>query len=662
MAMAKLLKNLQKYLIYIIVFFLPLVVTTLFPNAFFVGKLTLLSFGVALSLLVWAASFGLTGKAPWGTGKFDAPLLLLAGTYIVSSILRTPNKMEAFLLPGSATILIAGVLLYFLVNQLGKDGQKRLLDVIFYSAVVFSLISLFATTGILAKVPGLPEYVTRPDFNTLGGHLPAALFLFTVLPLSLGMLVKEKDTAKKLLRGVAIAIVALALMVAVNASLPGKPQTPTLTTFSTSWNVAVDTLQTRPVWGIGPGNYLTAFNRFKPLSYNQTDLWSVRFTSARNFYLTVITEAGLAATLALVILLMSVYRVLIEKLSSGIKKLSGTAAISLLVLLVLIAIFPAPPYIMALLFVLLALNSGAKTRILDLSAGDSSKLPALIISLPLVATLVVFGFYGTRALSAEAKFRQALESLAANDGRATYDTLREAIALNPYVDRYRGTYSQVNLALARNIAANPPEEGLSDTERQTVATLIQQAIREARTVVTLNQLRSGSWEILARTYQSIIAFAEGADGFATQSFNQAIALDPLNPNLRIALGGLLYALEDYDEAIAAFRLAIAAKPDLANAHYNLAVAYREKGDIDSAIIEMTNVLALVDRDSPDFDLAKEVLTGLEERRAAEGEDTENLTTPAEQEQLLEPPLELPEDSGPPEDAVPTQSPSPSPAP
>ncbi len=102
-------------------------------------------------------------------------------------------------------------------------------------------------------------------------------------------------------------------------------------------------------------------------------------------------------------------------------------------------------------------------------------------------------------------------------------------------------------------------------------------------VLALNPPRSGNWELLADTYRAIIPLAEGSDQFAIQSYNQAIALDPINPNLRIKLGGVFFALGDYDSAIEAFRTAVLAKPDLANSHFNLAVAYREVGEIDKAV-------------------------------------------------------------------------------
>ena len=219
-------------------------------------------------------------------------------------------------------------------------------------------------------------------------------------------------------------------------------------------------------------------------------------------------------------------------------------------------------------------------------------------------------------------------------------------AQNPYVDRYHASLAQVEMAIATSIANN---KELTDTDRTNITQLISQAINEGKATVTLNQGRSGNWEILAQIYGNIMPFAQGADQFAIQTYTQAVALDPINPNLRIALGGIYYSLGRYDEAIDSFKLAIMTKPDYANSHYNLAIAYREKKDYDNAIAQMNTVLTLVTKDSPDYTLAQTTLADLEKSKpaAAKSTGTENLTPPQKQETIIKPPIELPKEATPP---------------
>ncbi len=669
------LEKIERIILYATIFLTPLMVLSVYPNPLSAPKLIVLSFGVGLAILIKAVRVILKGSLEFSVGKFDIPVLILLVAYLASSILVTPNKMEAFFIPGTTTVIIASALLYFLVSGLKEKERKTLSVIVFLSGVALSIVSLLSFSKAFEYIPQLPVFMKDPLFNTLGGQLPSAIFLITILPLGVGLLISQKDVAKKTFIGLATVLLILGLGMSIYNLLPGKPAEPRLLGFDTSWSVAIDTLKESPLLGAGPGNYLTAFNQFRPLSYNQTDNWALRFTSARNFYLTTLTETGFLGTLALIFIILGVYKRL--KIIFGKSRNEFTNKtfkenaifISLIVLLISFVFFAAVQSHIMLLFVLLALSSQGRRIKLNLSAQASdennmlssslaTRLPAFLVSVPIIVALIVFAVFSGRALAAEATYKKGLDALIQNDGATTYELLRQAINTNPYVDRYHASYSQINLALANSIAQN---EDITDQDRETITQLIQQAIREAKATVTLNPQRAGNWEVLARTYQAIAPFAQGADQFTIQTFNQAVALDPINPNLRISLGGTFYALGDYDNAIDAFKLAVLAKPDHANAHYNLAFAYREKGEIEKAISEMTIVLSLADRESNDYELARTELENLEARRPAETEGAETLTPPQEAEEpVIEPPLELPEDAEPP--VIPEVSPSPSPTP
>jgi len=225
--------------------------------------------------------------------------------------------------------------------------------------------------------------------------------------------------------------------------------------------------------------------------------------------------------------------------------------------------------------------------------------------------------------------------------------VHQSIQKNPYVDRYRSSYAQVNLAIANSLAAS--NEELPEETRNTIAQLIQQAIREGKAAVSLNPQKSSNWEILASIYRAVAPLAEGANDFAAQTYTQAISLDPYNPLTRISLGGIFYSAGQYENAIDEFTLAARVKPDHANAYYNLAIAYKDNNQIDLAIAAMSQVLTIVDSDSPDFDLATKTLEELRERKtnADTTGSTNNLTAPQEAEEIINPQIELPVSAEPP---------------
>jgi tetratricopeptide (TPR) repeat protein len=670
--MEKILSKLEKYIIYAVVFFLPFIVAPISTNPFLLIKLAVLVFGVGLALFVKAIKVIVSGKLEFSMSNFDLAVLLFAVAYILSTIFRTTNKMEALLTPGTTTLVVGSVLLFFLINQLPKQAKETATNLFVYSGTVVAVLSLLATVGLFVQIPQLPAFLQIRSFTPEGGYLPTAVLLAVMIPLAVGALISEKNSRKKAGFIVSLAALVLGLGLSIYNILPGKPNSPRFPDFSTSWSVAIDTIKESPLLGAGPGNYLTAFNRFRPITYNNSDLWAVKFSTANSYYLTMMTETGLLGLAVGGLLILTIYRVIKrdfkEKSLVGWGFAGSASLVSLVILLVFAALFPMTATLIVALFILLSLNAETKVTTLNLKSevttaegmpaaqGVASRLPALLITFPVIALVIYSGFFATRYLRAEYKFRQSINALAQNEAIRAYDTMREAININPRVDRYHASYSQVNMALANAVAQNPE---ITDQDRANITQLIQQAIREGKATVALNPLRAGNWELLGRIYRAIIPFAQGADAFAAQTFAQAVALDPVNPNTRIALGGIYYATGNFETAIRVLELATSTKPDLANAHYNLAFAYSEAGRIDEAINQMTLVLSLVDRDTQDYEVARQALEDMEARRGEVAKQpSESLTPPEEApEPIITPPIELPEDAEPPESPV-TPTPTP----
>ncbi|MFH1971519.1 MAG: tetratricopeptide repeat protein [Patescibacteria group bacterium] len=656
----KILKQIEKYLLLFLIFVTPLLVIPIFADAFRVSKIIFLTFGVVIILLVKLIRTFISGQLKIISGNFDFPIFLLFAAYLLSAILVTPNKYEAFFIPGNAILILSVSVLYFLLNQ-AEIQKQSIKSTIFYSSLIFSLTSILSLSGILQKIPQLPLFMKVSTFNTEGALIPAVIFMISVLPIAIKKTIGEKVLSKRIFSAVTSIFIASAVLLSLFNVFSDKNITIILSDFSSSWSISIDSLKQNPLLGIGPGNYQTAFNLFRPISYNATDNWSIKLTSARNFYLTVLTETGLLGLSAAILLILVSFRVIKKNIN---KKSDITVSLGLL--LILLAFFPSSVTLIVYLIVLLSLNS-EKTDFdvnLTLKGQEGQKgsylltrIPSILITLPIFIGLIIFSIQGVKTVYAEITFKKAVDSLVKQDAQATYDYIRKAAMLNPYIDRYRSSFSQVSFAIANSIAR---QENLTEQDKETIAQLIQQAIAEGKAAVTLNPTRSENWNSLANIYQAIIPFAQGADQFAIETYSQAVALDPINPLTRISLGGVYYSLGRYDEAIRVFELAVIAKPDYANAHYNLAVALRDKGDVQNALIQMELVLSLVDKDTPDYELARKEIEALEAKQPApELEATENLVPPQEaQEPIIKPPLKLPEEANPPStESADTQSPA-----
>ena len=231
------------------------------------------------------------------------------------------------------------------------------------SSILLSISILFTEVGLWSKIPQLPSFMQGQSFVPLGGNLPALIYIFVVFVLTLILIFKEKETIKRLFLGTSAAVMLLAFIILVGNALPGGTQVVQIPDFQTSWSVAIETFRVSPLFGIGPDNYLSAFNLFRPVTYNQTNLWQVRFTTANDFYLTMLTETGLVGLLAFTVLLIAIYKSFTASITD-LKKLSGL--FPLITFLLIVLFLPVNQPLMILLFILLALASQSEDKTVSL--------------------------------------------------------------------------------------------------------------------------------------------------------------------------------------------------------------------------------------------------------------------------------------------------------
>lgn len=579
----KIFESIDKYLILVFVFLYPLFFLPVFSNNFEVPKLLLL---VVFTLIISAIKIVRilsSGNFKLKISKIDLLVLGVSLTYILSTIFVTPNKMDAILLPGTTSFIVFGAILYFFINQF-EEKTKNLINIsLSLSATVLGIVQILSFTGII-----------KDNFNNFGNIINTFSFLLAVLAISIYQTIKNKNIQLRVFYAITSFIVFISAFVSIYSILPGKATSINLPSLKTTWSVAVDSLKQSPLLGVGPSNFLYSYSKFRPITVNQTNIWSAKYIVGSNYMLTMLAEVGIIGF----VLFISLFIFSLSKF-----KELNTYKIGLLIIFVISLIYPFSPAFLPIIFMFFALNNNAK----ETSGFFNSKIPLFLMFLPIIGILVatVYGAYIT--FYPEYIFGNALKFVTKNEAINAYETTNKAVNLNKYVDRYHLASAEINIAIAQDISQ---KENLTDDEKKTLAELIQQAIREGKAAVALNPTKSASWESLGNIYVAITSYAKEAGTFATQSYNQAIFLDPTNPNLRIKLGGIYYSDGKYEEAAKVFELAVLAKPDLANAHFNLAMAYKALKQTDKAKEQMNLVLKLIDPNSNDYQLVKKELDSI----------------------------------------------------
>ena len=465
--------------------------------------------------------------------------------------------------------------------------------------------------------------------------------------------------------------------------------------FNDSWKISVSAFRDSPFWGTGPSTYAFNFTSYKPVEFNSTKFWNIRFDSSFNEYLYVLGTLGGIGLLALISLTAMFISSAWKDFLRNVNTLNTSLAVSGITFFVILFLHTSTLVVWVIGLILLACfmvlkleesnasvfqTSTVRNVLLGLSEFTSNKpstriftieaLPSILLSISLGLVLTTF-FLGGKFVLAEYHHRNALNAISQNNGILAYNELIAAEKLNPWIDLYRTNLAQVNFALANAIAASKgpteasPGGSLNDQDKQNLQVLLQQSISEGKTATTLSPRSAINWEILGLLYRQIAGVAQNALLFSLDSYGRAIFNDPLNPALRLSVGGVYYAVKNYDLAIRFFTDSINIKGDYANGYYNLSVALRDKGDLNAALQAAEKVISLVDPASPDYKIASDYLNDLKAKVG--GPPTEPpaaTTTGALQQEDLPEVIDLPKPDkiATPEAIKKSPAPSPTPSP
>ncbi|MEK9201245.1 MAG: tetratricopeptide repeat protein [Patescibacteria group bacterium] len=665
----------------ILVFLTPLFFLPITFEFYEFNKQALLMSGALLLIILWSSSMLAAHQVKLVRTPFGMPLFLFLGSWLISTIFASPNRANALFDPGQAGTILALTLIYLVATNIVTT--KKQLDILFFSLAsslaLLAIITLFWGSGLITSFISV-SYLKSNFWSPAGSSLTALIALSSLIPTLILFLFKNRAGSPKSLLILATLLLTLGSVSLLTYRLFGSNTArPPLLSISTSWAIALEAIKASPVFGTGPGTYLASFAQYKPLSYNLTPYWSVRFSKANNYLLEIAVTLGLLGVLSYLFLVARVTSVLTKvfhTFSESPQKIHALGfGLSVLLLFASQLFFPTPLLTLYLIFICLTLISlslkvmgsnlvheASIDIVTSIESGHKSAiLPGIFLILSLLFALPS-AYALTNVYRADVYFQKSIVAANANDAKTTYNNLEKAYRTNPFQDSYRIAYSQTNLLLANSIAS---AKEVTESDQTTIAQLVQQAIREAKNAVALNPKKITTAENLATVYRSLISSAKDADSWTITSYSQAIRLDPANPNLRIAIGGVYHSLKKFDEAAKYFQQAIDLKPDLPNAHYNLAATYKERKDYAKAVTAMQQVVNLVDPASADYTKASSELEVLQKLAGPKDTDPALPTQPATSQletPLLLPspkitPIQLPAELGP----EPTVTPHPTPA-
>ncbi len=678
------IENLSILLIGGFLFLFPIIIVSLTTDAYVVPKQALLSIVVLAGVFLLGAKGLINRAVRLRRTPFDLPLALF-GTALFLSAIFAVNRFDSLI---SFVPFLFAILLFFLIT----NSARREKDLVFLTgALIAGAIAVSAITVLsYVKIYPLPFlFAKNQAFTPLGSLFDQAIYLIVIL--SMCLLMAWPALKKRVVEKNRIIFVAGALFILIGVAVTILGvitlQRPTILPYQIGFQTAFAAISQDTgrviqgfLMGSGLGTYLTDFTRFKPATINLNEtLWSLSFLRSSSFALELIATTGLLGILSFLFLVYRIFR-------------SRPLFVPLVLIVGAAFILPFSFSSLVLMFVMLGLYSAQqgfserqKHRFFDVelklvtlkkgvfaltdpNARNNSEHENLLPIGVFVGTLIFVGLVGfvtVKFFVSDYLFQQSFVAAAANDAQKTYTLQTRAINMFPQRDGFHRIFSQINLTLANNLALSIPQGQTVNAEtQQTIYQLIQQSINSGRNATTISPQTAINWQNLSSIYRSLIGFGQNADQFAVFANQQAILLDPNNPQEYINYGGIFYQLGQWDEAIRQFQIAAQLKPDYANAYYNLGHALEQKGDLQNALVQYQTVRNLVSTDKASVDVINNEIAALEAKIsstpvAQSGDSQIGISQPQAQLPEQDPPVQIP---APRPSNSPTPSPRTSPAP
>ena len=637
------LKILSVVIISLTLFFLPILFLVNATDFFTIPKQLLIIGSVVILLVVWGVKILIERKIVLTVHSLNLPVLTFAVVLIVSTLLSR-NRYDSLI---QAVPVVFAILFFFLIVNTIRD--KRSFSFVLASLVLGAAASSFITIAYFTNFYFLPiPEIKNQFFNTYGSPIQHLIYLIPILIFSVFYIAKAVNFPKIMISqviktdvGFFIQLVAaLACLAGVSLItyqlifLPNKPIVlPYIYGFQTALaSISQDSSRfiLSLIFGSGYGTFLVDFTRFKLPAFNLTNVWNLNFGFSSSYFLELIATTGLAGAISFIAIIFSLLK---------LRSTKNPFFIPVIVMCILSIILPLSYVSVVLLFVLLAiyvsyLNVSEDRRVSDMtlatvltkngmfsfeatpegkqeSRSESPILPGIVFILVILISGFA-GFYTYKFAMSDFAFAESFKQARQNNGQKTYQLQAQAISDFPQRADYHRVFSQINLAVANSLSQGvQPGSSPSAQVQQNIVSLLQQSINSARNAVIISPLNSVHWQNLAQIYRALINVGQNAEQFALSSMNQAIALDPFNPQLYIQLGGIYYQLGNFDAAQNQFQVAINLKRDFANAYYNLGHALEQKGDFTNALATYRTVKQLSQGNQTNLDIINAKIEALE---------------------------------------------------
>jgi len=562
-------------------------------------------------LLAWSIRLILTGCSSfsWSGTTLGIGLITVAGFF--SLAFSSFNKIEALLSPlGPITWITATILLFFGPTLFSQKEKTILRLGLGIGGGLAGLLVMYQQLGLATMFFSIGSPFVDPFFTPVGSTIGLLTFLCLSLPISISIAIGSVKHHKDILAAVSV-VTALLTIIGIGitlfkyiplASSQILPLPLGVHLMIQAWDTIAHIL-----FGVGPERFFEIFTLHRTQPTNMSPIWNMGFHTNASLFFHITTTMGILGLVSFGTFCIFLWK---EWSTHPVLKIQA-------ILFILLALFAPPTFILILLIVLLLFSSDTNT---DISIPIHGIVKYVIILFTFSLSLITF--YGLfRWHKSEQFLYQSIKSAETGNGTETFLLIEQALKANPTSPAYHSMMGQTALLLAEGVMKSAPvdserKQNLTNDDKTLLTNLVGRSIQEGKLAITLSPTNVTYWVTIAGIYQGLIGMAKDADMWAIASYQKAITLDPTNPVLHLNLGGLYMSLNRTDDAGKEFITSVNLKPNYIDGFYNLANAFRQKGDWDNAVKALEQTKLLITKGSTDEGkIEQEIITILEEKKA-----------------------------------------------
>lgn len=652
--MKKFLEYLTKAPVYLIVFFLPLFFAPFSLEIFEFNKLYLLFGFILVSMLGWFGRLIFVERSlSFRRTPLDIPVGVLFASALVATVFSR-DVVSSFMgfygrFSGSFTELILWIIFYFVItNNFTYREAKQLFLFFFASASLVAIFFYLASLGLLKSITIFSSLVTSPlgispqqlaIFETLAllflilygilflkkelyalilWILGSFLLLSTlivinfqgswwILAISLAffcfwVLRKRLFSPAEINRlSIAIFLVLFSIVFLVFPNVLKFFNVPAeiMLNQDASWKIAYNTLTSFPsaFVGVGPANFFTGYNLFRPASFNQAPEWSLRFDTALPQYANIIVTMGAVGIVGFALciifigyLLRTLWKTVKEKEITRESAFYGCGFLGVILSLLFYYQTAGLSLIfwmtLAPLAILLGHTFSFKEYRYDFSLSPEANLFLTSVFFVGLFVIALLGYFAGQFYWAEAKYKQGITS---SDESKRIQYLTDAVKLNSFRIEYRIALANAMLGKISNDIQKTGPDNIKDITP--LADLAARTINEANQIVQIAPKSVVSWENRALVYRDLRNLVAGdAARFSIEAFQKAATFEPVDPVFSTQIALLSLEKGDLKEAENFIKKSESLKPDYANNQVTKALLLEKQGKLSEAAVLLDKVL------------------------------------------------------------------------